>query len=141
VAFHWEDPNGSIVTLSPELVYFDEDGYYWGIDFQTGQALVQASTTRYYAASLCTGSAWAPVLIPRMPTRFGHDGLWRVRPDTLASSEVCRLSYKVDNGPGVEISSSCTHLIPLDQLLSLGPGYDPPELPWTGPLHPVEGAP
>ena len=130
--YGWYDALGSMVSNTPDTMYEDEDGYQWLIDVHTGQPYVNEGSI-YYTDYDCQGDPYVYVATPRMPQRVTSG--WYVRPDDLDVDVVPCWSVLTLDGECLEGTGNMYYLVSLNDCYYLGDDFNPPVLPWIGPLH------
>lgn len=137
--YRWHAADGQQVTLGPELVLFDANGHLWPLDVETGGIDLEEipSLGRYfYATSDCTGTEYALfVSAPRVVMGeevFGVPYRFFVRSDTSVLEGLSVQSQGNFDGDCSASGGGLVAAVPMTELVEV----TPPEIPWTGPLHP-----
>lgn len=141
--FYWADATGTRVTRGDALIYFDDAGVMWDVDWETA-AVVPAVTggVRLYPTDDCTGEAWVSLestladgSTPTMQRPFavtidGSGDVYAWAPGQVGES-VCFSSMLREDGCLTLTTPYCQRAISLDEALST----TLPSATWTAPLH------
>ena len=123
------------MSPTPFLTHFDDDGYWWSIDTETGEYLTHSyAFGPYHESTDCTGPGYVWfVPLPMVPFTIAElPGDLYVRPRGLSAYEVCHES--VQQGAFCVVTSDCLEMLSIAEVTPSTP-ITVPSSPWIGPLH------
>ena len=136
--YRWHDRHGDVVTEGEDLIKFDEQGYLWRLDPETGDAGGQVLEDQPYYPDVDCLSAWhvlAPVprhVVELYDHATGEPRGLHVRLEDVAS--VCAVATAIDTWCEPLDTERCVPIVPRDALTRVttaGPR------PLEGPLYPT----
>lgn len=132
----WKDAAGKIAGIGDALVYFDTNGYEWGIDRESGAATAMdySPTIRYWSHANCTGVEYLglPAPAPRVAFRLDGANLYSRQDDAAIVTAVAN-SLRSTGGTCENRGALTVTGLPMTSLVSIA-GHIP-MLSFVGPLH------
>ena len=127
------DAKGAELPYGDDSTVFDDEGFVWYLDTETGQPYEQEVGAVYYEGEECTGERYVYAREPRFPFTVLGDAFY-VRGDQVQSQTVTSASYEGLTGVCSTYTQETSRLLQLSEL-DYRPDLKPPELPWVGPIH------
>ncbi|MFC1610002.1 hypothetical protein ACFL6C_03530 [Myxococcota bacterium] len=139
----WVDAAGTCVAgvvATSELHFdqknfFDETGYIWNVDVQSGEVHPCYHRDLWFQSSDCTGTAYVSPTPPRVTFLAGNAPPTRVLPDD-AQRTVVEIQYRQGYPGGCEeVSVDPMPMVPAELTVPDTP-IEVPTLPYQFPIHP-----
>lgn len=129
----WKDATGAVATWD-QTTYQDANGRTWFLDVETAQVSPTSHQASIgYSAAGCTGTAYVPAQLPRVPFKAGAETVYRLRPDNVASQSVAIASVLPAGGSCLNTTQTW-RAVPLAQVPQ-DSNIQTPTFGWVAPLH------